>query len=187
MPAHAPDNNPFAPPAEHADLRFQNGTYQGRNLASYWQRLAGAMIDALLSAAAATPGILVYHFVLRERWVRSLAGLAERTELVRILLQGLAIIAIGPLILGCYQWWLVTKTGQTLAKRWLGMRIVREGSGELPGFVHGVLLRSWLFIAAGLLPYVGSCASLIDGLAIFFGERRQTLHDRVAGTIVVVA
>jgi len=95
------------------------------------------------------------------------------------------VALIGPLLLAAYQWSMIAKTGQSLAKRWLGMRIIHEDTGTAPGFVNGVLLRSWLFGFAGFIPYVGGCIGIIDAVAIFIGNRRQTLHDRVARTLVI--
>ena len=180
-----PVENPFAPPAEHADLPLQHATFEQWNLATYGQRLGGAIIDGLLSMATAIPGAIGWFVSMREQWDGSQPAAADPEQAFGSVMQGVALIMIGPLILGIYQWYLITKTGQTLAKKWLGMRIVREGSGELPGFVHGVLLRNWLFFFAGMIPYLGSCVGLADAIAIFFGERRQTLHDRVAGTLVI--
>jgi uncharacterized RDD family membrane protein YckC len=47
------------------------------------------------------------------------------------------------------------------------------------------LLRNWLFALAGLVPGVGGLVGLADGLVIFSGDQRQTLHDRVAKTMVI--
>ena len=180
-----PEENPFAPPAEHADVPLQRVTYENWNLATHGQRLGGAMIDGLLSTATAIPGFMVFMAFMKEGWAGTSPSGQSYENLISNAVQLMGLIFIGPLLLGAYQWYLITKTGQTLAKRWLGMRIVREGSGELPGFVHGVLLRTWLFFFAGLIPYLGGCIGLVDAIAIFFGDRRQTLHDRVAGTIVI--
>jgi hypothetical protein len=36
-----------------------------------------------------------------------------------------------------------------------------------------------------MMPGIGGCVGFADALAIFAGNQRQTLHDRVASTIVV--
>jgi hypothetical protein len=163
--------NPFAPPGEHADVPFQRTSYEQWNLATLGQRFGGWLIDSLLAAATAIPGVIAYSmYVYGNRGIGEAATVAEQGEAIGMMFQYMGLIFIGPLILGIYQWYLITKTGQT---------------GELPGFVYGVLLRNWLFVFAGLIPYVGGCIGLADAIAIFFGDRRQCLHDRVAGTIVV--
>ena len=83
-------------------------------------------------------------------------------------------------MLASYQWYLVATTGQSLAKRWFGIKIVRL-DGSLPGFVNGVLLRSWVLHA---LNAVCNFVGLIDALMIF-GEQSRCLHDLIAGTKVI--
>jgi hypothetical protein len=63
----------------------------------------------------------------------------------------------------------------------LGMQIVRGDTGQLPGFLNGVVLRSWV-----PFPINQACNffGLIDALWIF-GEERRCLHDLIAQTIVV--
>ena len=150
-----------------------------------WQRFAGGLIDGMLGAVAAIPGLILYFGRLREGWAGSMGAEADPEAASRVVLQGAVWLSIGSLLLAIYQWYLITKTGQSLAKRWLGMRIVREESGQLPGFVHGVVLRSWISVSIGLIPYFGGCVGLVDAIAIFFGDRRQTLHDRIARTLVI--
>jgi uncharacterized RDD family membrane protein YckC len=86
------------------------------------------------------------------------------------------------LVLMLVQLWLVASRGQTLAKIWLGIRIVRKDTGENGGFVTNVLLRGLLNGVLGLFPLY----FFIDSLLIF-REDRRCLHDLIAGTIVVVA
>ena len=176
------EHNPFAPPAEHADREVGRDAYGTWNLASYGQRFVGSFVDGLLYAATAIPGIVAYFGIFRNDWASTISSPGEVESVV---MRGALIAGVGPLLLAAYQWSLIAKTGQTLAKRWLRMRIVREETGELPGFVRGVLLRNWVFFFAGMVPYVGGCVGLADAVAIFFGERRQTLHDRVARTLVI--
>jgi uncharacterized RDD family membrane protein YckC len=119
--------------------------------------------------------------------------------------------AFAAVVYGLVQAVLITRTGQSLGKRMLGLRIVRP-DGTLPGFARGVLLRSWLFLLPyaavnlalpelwflfadefgftpllmTLLTYLGYAAQAIDPLFILGGARR-CLHDHVAGTDVVHA
>ena len=164
-----PEHNPFAPPAEYADFPVQAAGYEDWRLATYWQRFAGAFIDNALYGLTCIPGyaIIGASYRLEPRVPSPWAPLW---------------ILVGPLVLAVFQWTMTARTGQTLAKRMLRTRVVREGLGTPPGFVHGVLLRSWLFGLAGAI--VG-CLGLIDAIFIFVGNRNQTLHDRVAQTIVI--
>lgn len=94
----------------------------------------------------------------------------------------LALIA--PLvILVCVQWYLIATTGQTIGKRMLGIKIIKE-TGEDVDFVSGVIMRAWIPGAIGAIPLVGPIFNLVDPLMIF-GDGHQCLHDRIASTKVI--
>jgi uncharacterized RDD family membrane protein YckC len=84
-----------------------------------------------------------------------------------------------PLALIAIQAVLVSRRGQSIGK--LAMRIrIERADGRRVGFVHGVLLRSWLMAWLNATPLV----FLLDSLFIF-GRERRCLHDRLADTRVV--
>jgi uncharacterized RDD family membrane protein YckC len=76
----------------------------------------------------------------------------------------------------------LTTQGQTIAKKWLKIRIVDANTHEVGGFVKNVLLRSVVNGVFGFIPFY----SLVDALFIF-REDRRCVHDLMAGTIVVRA
>jgi len=109
-----------------------------------------------------------------------------------------------PLLLAGWQLYTLGKTGQTPAKRWLGLQVV-DGSGMPPGLVRSLLrelggrwglpvgtaylvwrytgafpdLRILILLAGTLMVAAGSVA---------LGDRqRRTFHDRLAGTYVLGA
>lgn len=93
-------------------------------------------------------------------------------------------IAVGfvliPAILNAF---LITKSGQTLGKKAAGTRIVQDPTRQLPGFVKGVVIRSFVTtLLAQFVPFFG----LVD-IAMIFGQERKCLHDKMAGTIVIDA
>jgi uncharacterized RDD family membrane protein YckC len=77
-------------------------------------------------------------------------------------------------------------TGQSLAKGWFRIRVTRP-NGQPPGFLRGVVLRSWLpALAAGfsvIWPFL-AFLTLFDALRIF-GSQSRCVHDLLADTIVV--
>jgi uncharacterized RDD family membrane protein YckC len=94
--------------------------------------------------------------------------------------------ALGPLVaLAIYQWYLISTRGQSLAKGWLHIRIVKM-NGAPCGFLSGVLLRAWPMAAAAGGVGAAIVASGLDGL-FMFGAERRCIHDLVAGTKVVRA
>ena len=63
--------------------------------------------------------------------------------------------------------------GQSLAKRWLGMRVVSARTGAPCGFGQSIL-RNLLLAILGPLDWI-----------FIFGDQHQRLGDMAAGTIVV--
>jgi len=87
----------------------------------------------------------------------------------------------------------VATSGQSLGKKLLRMRIERL-DGAAPGFLHGVLIRSWLMAVLAAVPGtlcmmlfifpLAGVGFIADALSIF-GRDRRCLHDRLAGTRVI--
>lgn len=173
------EHNPFAPPAEQADFGLAPARYGSAHLATYGQRFAAAFIDNLLYMVTAIPGLIAGVVVAPDSFETATGDDASDFP------PALLLVFVGPLLLAIYQWSMVAQTGQSIAKRWLRTRIVMEHSGRPPGFVNGVLLRSWAIAAAGAIPLIGSFIGIADAVAIFAGNSRQTLHDRLARTIVI--
>lgn len=157
--------NPYAPPSTEAQYGhgFGADVHEDAILADRGTRLGARIVDNVLYVAAGVLGFL--------------PGLLIGEELA---MAGGAVVAM--LVLAVYQWILIATTGQSLAKKWLGIRIVRLDGSEL-GFLYGVVLRSWVIEFIGAL---FSPVALVDALLIF-GDERRCLHDHLAGTKVVVA
>lgn len=81
-----------------------------------------------------------------------------------------------------YQLRLVSLTGQTIGKRFMGIRIVLKEGLVNGGFVTNVVKRG---LANGLLCLIPGYF-LVDCLFIFRDDRR-CLHDLIAGTCVIQA
>ncbi len=91
-------------------------------------------------------------------------------------------ILLSFLIVFIFQMVLLTKDGQTLGKKALGIRIVKMNTGLNGGFVPNVLLRLIVNVLLWVIPmYI-----LVDILFIFRSDRR-CIHDLIAGTQVVIA
>lgn len=161
--------NPYQPPSPGVGYVMDLGTRPNELvLADIGTRFVGAMIDGLLYIPVVIPGFVI-QIALGDG--EDLTGLALGSMLVGVL--GLAIA----------QWYMIATSGQSIAKRWLSMRIVRL-DGSSVNFVHGVVLRSWLMGFLTNIPMVGAIVALVDGLMIF-GNERRCLHDRIADTTVI--
>jgi uncharacterized RDD family membrane protein YckC len=156
-------------------------------------RLAAAFCDWML---------IVGPLILAFGWVASGGGV-----------EGAAALMLAPLAISVYQWYLIAKQGQSIGKRWQGIRIVQM-DGAPVGFLRGVVLRVWVpaaiawldpagrliqAIGTGLqtalssfsitLPIFGVQVNgllwLVDVLFIF-GAGRRCIHDYIAGTKVII-
>lgn len=146
--------NPYAPPPENAGVPDTFWDDPDRVLASRVTRLGAHFLDATILFSPPILGFLLFD----------------------VLAYGLFLV----IVINCY---LITVSGQSIAKRIVGIQIVRS-DGTPIGFVRGVLLR-------GVLPWLLSVCTyglfgLIDALWIFGGQRR-CFHDLFADSIVVVA
>jgi uncharacterized RDD family membrane protein YckC len=68
--------------------------------------------------------------------------------------------------------------GQTVGKMLLGIKVVREGSGEVPGFGPAAI-RTVLRIIDGLFAY------LVAFITVLVSGKNQRLGDMAANTLVV--
>jgi len=164
--------NPYAAPADTASAQGPS-VVGGAELATRSSRLGASLLDLLLYFGAAMPGVLVGALLD--------PSLGDGTAQ-----QGVGVVAgagLTCLALHAYQCYLIATSGQSLAKRWLRVRIVLE-NGEVPGFWKGVVLRSWLLAVLRVIPMVGYIVGLVDTLMIF-GDDQRCLHDRIAGTRVI--
>ena len=68
--------------------------------------------------------------------------------------------------------------GQTVGKMLLGIKVVREDGGEVPG-IGGAAIRTALRLVDGLFSY------LVAFIAVLASSKNQRLGDMVAHTLVV--
>ena len=170
------------------------GNFRIGPLASPWVRLGAALIDGFIINLLMLPVVLLGTLVFMGMFV-DIEGLqagmaAAETDQEKAYIAGQIfggmflgygltsiVAAILPVTIYAI---MVTKSGQTPGKKLCKVRIVRADNKQLPGFVKGVVVRSWLGQVVYSIPFVG-----VVGVLLIFGARRQTLCDMMAGTIVV--
>ena len=149
-------------------------------------RLASAALDFFISVLCAMPGALVLGTAFLDIVIAVARG--QQPDVSQInpgrLLIGFALLGLASFTLLLVQIYLVSTRGQTIAKRILGLRIVRYTDGSNPGFVHGWLLRALVPGIIGILPMVGNVFTIVNYCFIFRDDRR-CLHDLIADTRVV--
>jgi uncharacterized RDD family membrane protein YckC len=101
------------------------------------------------------------------------------------LIGKLVVIFIGfYLVAFLYDWIQHWQWGQTIGKRVLGTRVVRDDGN--PNVGGGAACgRAAIYAFAPLIPLVGSLFELLNELWLTWDPRRQCLHDKAAHTVVV--
>lgn len=78
---------------------------------------------------------------------------------------------------------LISKSGQTVGKKTLGIQMRNKETGQPAGFTDGFLMRSVVFGFVTNIPFVGFLVAIAD-IIMLFPEGHETIHDRIAKTIV---
>jgi uncharacterized RDD family membrane protein YckC len=182
--------NPYAPPnAEPGPTRKLPGSHA---LATRGQRLAGAIVDGLFALVLGFVPALALHMAGYDPFPSKLPSGSP----LHWMPSGTLSALVG-LVPASYQWWLITRSGQTLGKKVVKTRIVTM-AGDVVGFSRGVLLRNvplhmiqfvntLVYVYAPsmhVVAWVLGVLPTIDPLFIF-GPSRRCLHDYLAGTQVV--
>ncbi|MCT9082451.1 RDD family protein [Streptomyces fulvoviolaceus] len=142
-------------------------------LADSGKRTLARIIDLILVGIVAW--LLTWGFGVSEYDVDS-----DKVQYGKSLLQSLvaAVLYIG------YDTVMISRSGQTLGKKWLGMRVANLDNGSTPS-VQTTLIRS----AVLWIPFAFCCAciwtAISGGWSFFDKPYKQGLHDKAAKTVVV--
>ncbi|MEU9455227.1 RDD family protein [Streptomyces sp. NPDC048277] len=98
--------------------------------------------------------------------------------------RSLAQSVIAAVLFVAYDTLLIAKTGQTLGKKWLGMRVANLDNGATPSAQTSLVRALVLW-----LPFAFCCACvwtiICGGWSFFDKPYKQGLHDKAAKTVVV--
>jgi uncharacterized RDD family membrane protein YckC len=182
----------YSPPGSDVNAGARAGGAPGVVLAGRGTRLTAATLDGLLVSVPLVPLLAVgIYYVVRARMEVARAGADDSlagpssfgsSELTVLLVGAAAIGFLGAIGIVIYQWILISRTGQSLGKKWTGIRIEKI-DGIPVTFGTGVVLRNWVPKIMGAVPYLGMLFHLVDCIYIF-REDRRCLHDHIAGTRV---
>jgi uncharacterized RDD family membrane protein YckC len=164
-------NNNYAPPKSAvADLA---GDSDDPEKASRLSRFIATLVDLVLLNLPFVPSYVVAGPALmalaRQRQLTIVGGL---TEIYRA--GAVVIIAM-----------LVHKNGQSIGKKWLGIKDVRT-DGSRASFSRIFWLRWFVNSLLMRIPLIGGFYGLVDALMIF-GPAQRCCHDYIADTIVIRA
>jgi len=174
------------------------GTGTDPSLAQWWRRLLGWLVDSIIIGAI-FEGLLgsalaaaVDTFVRRIRAIghrypglatpaaHSAIFQAEKELLGTFLLAGIAGVAIAL----AYYWLQHALWGKTIGKRALRTAVV-TAAGRSKISVGAAGIRAAIFIFGPIIPFVGLIFWLLDNLWLLWDPRRQCVHDKAAGTVVI--
>ena len=162
-------SQPASPAAMTGWVTLGNG--EQKELAGMGSRLGARIIDWILVVVASVIVLIVLFGGL---------GRTERGFFAALFLSLLVIAAIVLL----YEWTMIAVLGQTLGKKWTGVKVVRADNGSVPGW--GKSFVRWLIPGlVNIIPVVGNIAFLLVYLSPVFSKTRQGWHDMAAATVVV--
>ncbi|MFC8516667.1 RDD family protein [Streptomyces sp. NPDC057257] len=162
------------PPPYGGGASYPNDPLAGMPpLAESGKRTLARIIDLILV------GIVVW-LVTWPMGVHEYTVNGDKVEYGKSFAQSLvaAVLYIG------YDTYLISKSGQTLGKKWLNMRVANLDNGSTPS-VQTALARS----AVLWIPFAFCCAciwtAISGGWSYFDRPYKQGLHDKAAKTVVV--
>lgn len=169
------DINPYASPSSPSSP-FATPTSKVP-LAGRGERFAAVLLDGVFNLIAAIPGAVLFVIDASRKGPDDPPGTLG--------IVGILVMTACVLGLCIYQWIQISNTGQSLGKKIMGIRIAMLSTGRPPGFVQGVIIRSWVPRIIGAIPCgIGVIFSLVD-ICFIFSDNRRCLHDQWAGTHVV--
>lgn len=180
--APPPGSAPPPPPGDYGGGPYGGGPYGGADplagmppLAPSGKRVLARIIDMIIVAVVVWLLSLLFG-------VTSINTDPDDLEAGKSFGQSL----IAAILYMAYDTILISKTGQTLGKRLLGLRVANLNDGSTPS-VQTALIRS----AVLWLPFAFCCAciwtAIAGGWSFFDKPYKQGLHDKPAKTVVVTA
>jgi uncharacterized RDD family membrane protein YckC len=142
-------------------------------LADSGKRTLARIIDMIMVAVVVW--LLTWAFGVNEYEMDG-----DRIEVAKSLAQSV----VAAVLYIAYDTVLIARTGQTLGKKWLGMRVANLDNGSTPS-VQTSLVRALVL----WVPFAFCCACLwtviCGGWSFFDKPYKQGLHDKAAKTVVV--
>jgi uncharacterized RDD family membrane protein YckC len=142
----------------------------GLVLAPLGRRLGGLLLDQLIILAP----IVLVAFAL---------GLQPGSQISAASVFAISVASIA--VSFVYFTLMIGFLGRTVGKMAAGVRVVRADDGEPVGWTAAVM-RALLPLVLGAVPSIGFALTLGVYSFAVFSPLRQGLHDRAAGTLVVM-
>lgn len=177
-----------------------HATPDGQPLSGWWRRVFARIIDSIIVGIIGLPltGYFYYQYskvlwqYVKDTMDQASAGTPTTTATLPPEVYKWLIPAalIGYLVSFVYEYLFLTKKGATPGKMALGIAVrLRDVPGIPPGAAvakrYGVIV---LLSVVGVIPLIGTLAgflALLNYLWPLWDDKKQALHDKVAGTNVV--
>lgn len=192
----APTAFPEPSPVQNSAIRkvqVEKKVTSKQELASIPTRILAKIIDLLLWLPAAA----IPSFFLKPEQFNQLSEIQQKMQMAETSTQAMQLqqelftlipaeawqtMFIYLIIMLGIQAFMLAKSGQSIGKKLTKIKIVDADSGEKASLMRVFTLRSFIFIVLNLLfmPFI----TIIDHV-FALGEKRQTLHDKLAKTKVV--
>ena len=154
-PPPPPPASPYSQPAAWEAPGAGSGLAAATRLAGFWRRFGSLIIDAVIVS------IIEYVLDLILRVPASSFGPSTGVGFI----VGVAYFTWG------------FGSGQTVGCRALNLRIVDQNTNAAPGYAKGLVRY--------LMSYVSGIVVLLGYLWMLWDSKKQTWHDKVAGTLVL--
>lgn len=162
-------NNPYAAPQS-----VMEDVVTDARLATRWERLFAAIIDALIQSVVAFVPVIIFF----GGWANYAGAVAGAPFLFTA-----GFTVFGLVIYLVVNGYFLARDGQTVGKKAMSIKIVRT-DGSKADFARIIGWRQAPIWVAQIIPYLGRLIVIIDVLMIF-RESRRCLHDDIADTKVV--
>lgn len=166
------------------------------DLASVSSRILAKLIDFVLFMLASLPLYLAFYnspnfdkFIKMAESGKTILSNSEVQQLLTGIPQSTMILT-NILVLGLLvaQTLLLTRRGQTIGKMVMGIRILDMQSNAIPKFTNLILLRTIVTNIIYSLSVFGLIFLIVDLVMMISDKnKRQSIHDKIAGTYVVIA
>jgi len=167
-------------------------------LAEWWRRLLARVIDGLILAVVFSPlWIPAWHTFFNQvatitnqypagTTLGSIPAARNAIAAAESHLEG-SLFVVGLVfyvVAFAYDWIQHWLWGQTVGKRALGTRVVKDDGNPAvgPGAAAG---RGAIYALTPVVPFVGWLFDLLNELWLTWDPRRQCLHDKAAHTVVI--
>lgn len=176
-------------PAYGSPQAMTAGGIGGQPYAEWIDRVLAALIDGGISVAVMIVlyiiigiiggGLMAIGSGLGDDAGGALAGLGSLSCCFGFLLAAISVFAVG-----IYnKIFLVSKRGFSIGQGVMKLR-VSDAAGNIPE-MGTLLIRLLVQIGLGFIPFVGFFLGLANALWPLWDEKKQTLHDKAAGTFVL--